>query len=273
VFSEEPEMRFRLTPAAELLRSDVPGSMRVNAMVAGAHWFWRPWGELLHSVKSGETAFEHLYGKNTFDWFKEHPDDARLFDAFHTALTLSNVKPLAAAYDFSRARTIVDVGGGAGALLSAILRAAPSARGVLFDLEHVVAAAKTTADRDTAARCEFVGGDFFKTVPSGGDVYVLKHIIHDWDDDRALTILANCHRAMAGKGKLLLIEELICAPNQPCGAKLGDITMLVRTGGRNRTEKEYRALLTRSGFDVTRVLPGPAGMSLMEAAPDGKRSV
>src|SRR5262249_1233567 len=156
---------------------------------------------------------------------------------------------------FSPARTVVDVGGGSGVLLSAILQRNPAARGVLFDLDHVVKAARSALDPEIAARCEFAGGDFFKTVPSGGDIYVLKHIIHDWDDIRSQAILSSCSRSMAGKGKLLLVEDQVCGPNQPCLAKISDIGMLVRTGGRNRTEKEYRNLLTKSGFEVTRMLP------------------
>lgn len=266
IFAEDDEMRFRLTPAAELLRTGVPGSVRTSAMVAGEDWMWRPWGALLHSVKTGETAFDHLYGMGTFDWFINHPSEARLFDDFQAEGSHTSADAVARIYDFSRARTVVDVGGGSGVLLSAILKRNPAARGVLFDLEHVVKAARSTLDPQIAARCEFAGGDFFKAVPSGGDIYVLKYIIHDWDDKRSQAILSNCRRAMNGKGKLLLVEDLVCGPNQPCRAKVSDITMLVRTGGRNRTENEYRNLLSKSGFEITRVLSAQGELSIIEAS-------
>jgi hypothetical protein len=269
VFAEDADMRFRLTPAAELLRTGVPGSMRSTAIVMGEEWMWRPWGALLHSIKTGETAFDHLYGKGSFDWLKEHPAEARLFDDFQAEGTRRSADAVARAYDFSSARTVVDVGGGAGVLLSAILRRTPNARGVLFDLDHVAQAARSAVEPQIAARCEFTGGDFFKAVPSGGDVYVLKYIIHDWDDSRSQVILSNCRKAMATKAKLLLVEELLCGPNQPCQAKVSDINMLVRVGGRNRTEKEYRTLLTNGGFAVTRVLPAQGDLHVIEAVPKG----
>ncbi len=267
IFAEEEDFQFRLTPAAELLRSGVPGSMRTHAEVVGEERMWRPWGALFHSVTTGETAFDHLYGKNTFDWFREHPAAARLADSSYTENTAPTSEAIAAAYDFSSARTVVDVGGGEGSLLASILRRNRSAHGVLFDLDHVVASARTKLDRDIAVRCEFVGGDFFKAVPAGGDLYVMKHILHDWNDGRANKILNNCRRAMAGRGKLLVVDYMICRRNQPCFAKQGDINMMVRTGGRNRTEKEYRDLFAKSGFDTARAIRSVGELSLIEALP------
>jgi len=267
VFAEEEDFQFRLTPAAELLRSGVPGSMRAHAEVAGEEWMWRPWGALVHSVTTGETAFDHIYGKNTFDWFGEHPAAARLADASYTENTASTSEAIASAYDFSAARTVVDVGGGEGSLLASILRRNRSAHGVLFDLDDVVASARTKLDRDIAGRCEFVGGDFFKAVPAGGDLYVMKHILHDWNDGRANRLLTNCRHAMAGRGKLLVVDYVICGRNQPCFAKQGDINMMVRTGGRNRTEKEYRDLFAKSGFDTARTITSVGELSLIEALP------
>jgi hypothetical protein len=260
VFAEDDGMRFRLTPAAELLRTGTPGSMRTTAVVAGEEWMWRPWGALLHSVTTGETAFDHLYGKGTFDWLAER---------LQAEGTRRSADTVARVYDFSAAQTVIDIGGGAGELLSAILRPNPGTRGILFDLPHVAKAARATVDQKVASRCEFVGGDFLKAVPSGGDVYVLKYIIHDWDDARSVSIMTNCRKAMAGRGRLLLIEDLVCGPNQPCRAKVSDLQMLVRTGGRNRTEKEYRSLLGKSGFEVTRVVPAQGDLSVMEAISKG----
>lgn len=150
-------------------------------------------------------------------------------------------------------------------LLTAILRRNPASRGVLFDLDHVVRAARLRLDQEIASRCEFVDGDFFSAVPAGGDVYVVKYIIHDWDDARSRAILGNVRKAIAQHGKLLLIEQFICSPNHACTAKINDLNMLVRTGGRNRTEKEYRDLLASSGFTARRVFPAPEGLSILEA--------
>jgi hypothetical protein len=266
IFEEQPGMRFRLTPAAELLLPGVPGSVRASALQMGQPDMWRSWGALTHSVKTGENAFEHLYGMNDFEWYKEHPAEARLFDEFQAEMTRRWANAVVGAYDFTAARRVVDVGGGAGELLFTVLRRAPNARGVLFDLDHVVNAARSKVEPVIARRCDFVGGDFFKAVPTGGDIYVMKYIIHDWDDRRARQILGKCHEAMAGKGKLLLVEELVCGPNQRCRAKMSDITMLVRTGGRNRTEQEYRDLLADGGFKLERVLPA-GGLYVMESSP------
>lgn len=267
VFAEEEGLQFRLTPMSELLRSGAHGSVRALAETAGEEWMWRPFGALLHSVTTGETAFEHLYGKNTFDWFKEHPAAAKIYDDFQAQNTAIHSEAVAAAYDFSSAKTVVDVGGGEGVLVTSILRRNQTAHAILFDLDHVVASARTGLDRNIASRCDFIAGDFFKSVPAGGDLYILKYILHDWDDDRANKILATCREAMSGKGRLLVVEEIICGRNQRCYAKEGDITMMVRTGGRNRTEKEYRDLLAKGGFEMTRVIPSQGGPSVMETVP------
>jgi hypothetical protein len=269
VFAEEEDRHFRLTPAAEFLRSGVTGSMRAPAEATGEEWMWRPWGALLHSVTTGETAFDHLYGKNTFDWFSEHPVAAQLADSTYTENTARISEAVAAAYDFSSARNIIDVGGGEGFLLASILRRNQNAHGVLFDLDHVVASARTKLDRAIAPRCDFVAGDFFKSVPAGGDLYVMKHILHDWDNDRANKILTNCRQAMAGRGKLLVVDYIICGPNQPCFAKEGDINMMVRTGGRNRTKEEYRDLLAKGGFGMALPITSLGDLGLIEAVPRG----
>ncbi|PYT26613.1 MAG: hypothetical protein DMG57_20990 [Acidobacteria bacterium] len=226
-----------------------------------------PRGALFHSVTTGKTAFEHLYGKNTFDWFNEHPAAAVLYDDFQAQNSARTSEAVAAVYDFSAARVIVDVGGCEGVLISSILRRNHTPCGILFDLDHVIASARSTLDRAIAPRCDFVGGDFFKAVPEGGDLYIMKYVLHDWDHDRAVSILTNCRRAMAGHGKLLVIEDIVCDRNQPYFAKEGDINMMVRTGGRNRTEKEYRDLLANGGFEMTRVIPSRGGPSVMEATP------
>ena len=268
VFSEEPAGTFRLNAAGEVLRSDVPGSLRVAAEVAGEPWMRGAWGGLLHSIQTGETSFDHLYGKGTFDFFAEpeHREEAALFDSNQAAGTQAGAKAVAEAYDFSTAASVVDVGGGFGALLTAIMQRNPGPKGVLFDLPHVVREAKARFDPALAPRVEFVPGDFFKAVPGGHDVYLMKYILHDWSDERSRAILASTRAAMRGRGKLLVVEVIVSPPNQP-GGKVGDVMMLVRTGGRNRTEPEYRTLLASGGFDVTRVIRSTGDLSIIEATP------
>jgi hypothetical protein len=269
VFAEEEGRRFRLTPAAEFLRSGVPGSLRAAVEARGEDWTWRAWGALLQSVRTGQTGFDLVYGKNTFDWFAENPQAARLFDDMQADLTARTAAAVTTAYDFSTARTIVDVGGGNGTLLAAILGRHAAPRGVLFDLPHVVKAAAPALAAKLGDRCTVAGGDFFKSVPDGGDVYIMKFILHDWNDVRARAILATCHRAMKPGTALLVIEELVCGPNVACDAKVGDLNMLARLGGRNRTEREYRDLLTAAGFTTRRVLPVSGDLAILEATPRG----
>ena len=268
VFREEEDRRFRLTPAAEILRSGVPGSLRASAEARGEDWMWRSWGALRESVMTGKTGFDLVFGKNTFDWFAENPAAARLFDDFQADGTARSAAAVATAYDFSSARVVVDVGGGNGTLLSAILRRHAAPRGVLFDLPHVVEAAKPVVDADISRRCEFVGGDFFKAVPEGGDVYVLKAILHDWEESRAHAILSSCHRVIAAaKARMLVVEDIVCGPNIPCNAKIADVNMLARTGGRNRTEREYRDLLSAGRFNTRRVISVNGSLAVIEAVP------
>ena len=266
LFAEEPARTFRLNEAAEPLRSDVPGSLRAAAEVQGEPWMRGPWGALLHSARTGETAFNHLYGKGTFEFFAEHPDAAFLFDTWQATGTNSGAKAVAAAYDFSAAQSVIDVGGGFGALLTAVMQGYPKLKGALFDLPHVIAKAKGQFDPELARRVEFLSGDFFKAVPAGHDVYLMKYILHDWNDERSRAILASTRAAMRGRGKLLVVEVIVSPPNEP-GGKVGDVFMLVRTGGRNRTEPEYRALLGSGGFDLTRVIPTKSDLTIMEATP------
>lgn len=265
VFAEEDGRRFRLTPAADLLRSDVPNSMRAAAEVRGEAWQWQSWGALIESVKTGKTGFDLVYGKNTFDWFAENPSAARLFDDFQADLTRRTAGAVASAYDFSSAKVIADIGGGNGTLLAAVLERNLSARGILFDLPHVIDAAKQTLPRAISRRCELVGGDFFKAIPRGADAYLLKYILHDWDDEKSRAILGRIREAMAPSAKLLVVEDLVCGPNVRCDAKLGDVAMLARTGGRNRTEKEYRDLLQSGRFQVSRVLPTRGDLAVLES--------
>lgn len=266
VFAEEDGPSFRLTPRAELLLTDVPGSLRVAAEVVGEEWNWRPWGALWHTVKTGETAFDHLYGESTWEWFAGHPAAARLFDQHMDGITSSEAQGVVAAADFAGARTVVDVGGGRGVLLAAILGRHRSARGILFNLPAVIEVARHTLDVDIAQRIEFVAGDFFQAVPGEGDTYILKNILHDWNDDRARDILETCRRAMPRAATLLIIEHVVSPANQLGPGHIADIQMMVRNGGRNRTEEELRHLLAASGFHLRRVIPTVGGPEVMETS-------
>lgn len=265
IFAEEDGPRFRLTPMAQLLRSDVPGSLRGIAEASGEAWTWLPWGSLLHTVTTGETAFEHVFGKNTWDWFYDNPSAGALFDRSMDEITASEARAMVQAYDFGDARSIVDIAGGRGVLLAEILRRHLSVRGILFNLPHVVEAAKSFLDGEVKTRIEFASGNFFQAVPAGGDLYILKNILHDWDDNAAQAILANCRRALTRDAKLLIMEHIVESANAGSAGKIGDISMMVRTGGRNRAEKEFVDLLRKGEFRVSRIIRIASGPATIEA--------
>jgi O-methyltransferase domain/Dimerisation domain len=267
VFAEVEGGRFRLTPLAEGLRTGVPDSVRALAIMLGEESY-RAWSELLYSVKTGQPAFDRVYGVRRFEYFGEHPDAAEVFNEAMTALFGRVHTAVVKAYDFSGFDTIVDVGGGNGSLIILLLRANPRATGVLFETPAVVEDARRRIEAaGLAARCATVAGDIFESVPEGADAYVLAHVIQSFDDDRSVAILRTCHRAMAGRPKLLLVEPVISPGNEASFAKLLDLQMLVVTGGRQRTEAEYRALLGSAGFRPTGVIPTESGESVVEAVP------
>jgi len=258
VFAEAEDGRFGLTPLGECLQTGIPGSVRALTMMTSSEGWYRAWGDLLHSVRTGETAFNHVFGMDLWQYAAQNPEAAALVTEAMAEFTTQVSTAVVTAYDFSRFSKIVDVGGGNGTLLLSILQANPQMSGVLFDLPYVVEdARKHIAATDLTGRCEVVAGDFFASVPSGGDAYILKNIIHGWDDEHALKILQNCHRAMAENGKLLLVEGVIPPGNEPFRGKLVDLHMLVIAGGGGceRTEAEYRALFAAAGFTLTNVVP------------------
>jgi predicted O-methyltransferase YrrM len=272
IFAENGEGRFELTPLATPLQSDVPGSVRAMCAMRGEPWFWGAWGDLLHCVTTGESAFEHRHGKGLFELLSGDPAAMSLFAEAMTSMSETESAAVLAAHDFSAAKTVVDVGGGQGFLLAAILQANPSLRGVLFDLPDTVTRAhRVFESAGVRDRLEVIGGSFFDAVPAGGDAYMLKSVIHDWDDDRAVAILANCRRAMTTSGTLLLIERVIPSGNEPSVAKWMDVNMLVATGGRERTEAEYRSLYASAGFELTRITATAAYMSLIEGKPSDQQ--
>ncbi|HWA98022.1 MAG TPA: methyltransferase [Pirellulales bacterium] len=267
VFAEIDGQQFKLTPDAEPLRSDRPDSLRAVSLMMGDEHY-HAWGELLHSVKTGECAFEHLYRKNVFDYMAERPEQAKTFDAAMTGIHGRETAAMLDAYDLSGVGQFIDVGGGNGSTLAAVLIRYPKLRGTLFDLPGVAERAKERlAAAGVAGRATAVGGSFFESVPSGGDAYLLRHIIHDWDDERSLRILRACRAAMSTAARLLIVESVIAPGNEPSFGKLLDLNMLVVPGGEERTEEEYRALLAQAGFELTRVVPTVAEVSVVEARP------
>jgi O-methyltransferase domain/Dimerisation domain len=268
VFTQDEGQCFALTPQAALLRTNVPGSLRSMAVYWGSPWLWNAWSHLLDGVQTGQTAFDLAHGTSFFAYLAQHPDDAEVFNQYMAEAPMQRHAAVAAASDFSGMRLVVDVGGGHGASLIALLQAHPALRGVLFDLPQVVAGARDhLLAAGVADRCDPVGGDFFASVPPGGDAYLLEAVLHDWDDDRALHILQNCRRVMAGHGKLFVAELIVPEGNAPSQAKLVDVVMLTMLGGQQRTEAEFRALYARAGFQLTNVVLTPSGMYVIEGVP------
>jgi SAM-dependent methyltransferase len=266
VFAETADGRFEHTALSETLRSDHPQSVRPWALLLGAPLVWKPWEELYESVSSGTGAFRRIYGQPFFEYLTSHPEDAAIFHGAMTAGSGSRLPAVLAAYDFSTFERLVDVGGGHGALLRGILSASPKTRAVLYDLPEVVASAESLRAADVAARCEIVGGDFFESVPAGGDGYILSRVIHDWNDERALKILQNCRRAIRPDGRLLLIEGIVTPPNEPDSNKFLDV-WFIGGGGQERNEAEFRALLAQAGFELKRVIATASSTAIIESRP------
>ena len=273
VFSELEPGRFEQTPTSELLRSGTPNSMRPWMRMVGLAAWGPMFAQAMHSVRTGEPSFERTMGVAFFEYMTGHPHDGEIFNEAMTAFGQGVVAAVVQAYDFGGIQRLVDVGGGHGALISAILQANPSLQGTLFDLPHVAAGARSALSVAAVAdRCQIASGDFFESVPPGGDAYILKWIIHDWDRDRAVAILRNCRRAMNPNGRLLLIESVISGPDEPDPGKIMDFIMLLGLGGQERTEQQYADLLGEAGFDLNRVVPTASPMSLIEAMPTGRSS-
>ncbi len=265
IFAETGTGEFTLGLMGSYLQSDTPGSLRAMAIMLGEEHY-QAWGQILYSMKTGESAFEHLYGMPIFDYYAKYPEPARIFDRAMTGFSSAEKDMVVASYDFSTLNQVVDVGGGQGSLLYAILTANPHLTGILFDLPPVIDVAKSTIEaKRLAQRCQWVGGDFFESVPAGGDAYLLKHILHDWDDDRAIAILQQCHCALSEGGRVLAIEQVIPPGNKPFMGKFLDLNMLVMCpGGCERTEAEYRSLFERAGFELTRIVSTLSDTSIIE---------
>jgi orsellinic acid C2-O-methyltransferase len=269
--TENEDGSFALTPLGSLLRTDAPDSLRSWIMWCSGY-MWPVWGNLLHSVRTGESARKLCTGLDGFGHLEQDEEVAAMFNRAMADVTRLVAHEVVRAYDFSEMRQIVDVGGGYGALLAAVLKANPDASGVLLDLPHAIEGARVhLATKGLAERCEFITGSFFESVPPGADAYVLKTIVHDWDDEQSTIILRNCRRAIPPTGKVLLIEQVLpnrfeaCARHQAIAR--ADLNMLVGLGGRERTEAEFGALFALSGFRLARVVSTGLEYSLLEGVP------
>lgn len=268
VLNEIGEGNFGLTPLSKTLRTDVPGSLCSTAALELGGENYAAWGDLFHSIKTGEVAFDHVFGMNLWESLERNPEDARIFNDSMSRATAETNEAILASYDFSAVKRIVEVGGGHGALIISILTEYPEMNGILFDRPSVIEGAISRIDdAGFTDRCEAVAGDFFIGLPSGADAYILKWIIHDWNDERAHTILKNCRNAIRNDGKLILVETVIPPGNEPHFGKFLDLNMMVMTGGLERTEEEFRRLLDASSFRLVRVVPTNSPISIVEAVP------
>jgi hypothetical protein len=260
---------FTLTSLGDTLRSDRPDSLRPLARFWGHQMMQEAWSNLLYSVRTGEPAFDHVFDMPVFAYLEVNPDAAAIYHDSMARMRAAATAAAVAAYDFGSFGTIVDVGGGNGSLLIEILRAYPQPRGIVFDLPHARAEAEELlAAAGLGSRARFDAGDFFASVTAGADCYLLRQVLHDWDDAKAETILRSCREAITPNGTLLLIELLLPEAGDPGQeAVMVDITMLVRVGGRERTEAEYRALLERTGFRLDWVVPTTSPHNILECTP------
>jgi len=268
VLSSDENGRFAQTPLSETLVTDEPGSLRWFAVSELGQEHYPAWGNLMHSVKTGEIAFDNFFGVDIWKYFQQNPDDAAVFNNSMTSVTAHTNEAITSLYDFSQFGTIVDVGGGHGGLITSILEKNPEVKGVLFDAAEVIEGARPKIEAaGLSDRLETVAGDFFKSVPEGGDAYVMKWIIHDWDDEKSNTILKNIRTQMQPNSKLILVDCVVPETDEPHFSKFIDLNMLVMTGGKERTEKEFAQILEAAGFKLLRVIKTDVPHSIVEAEP------
>lgn len=263
LFIEDEQQRFSLTRLGATLRSGAPGYARSTVRSMAAPGMWNAFGNFLQTIKTGQPQ-----GEPIFTDLRANPEQAARLSETMIGFAGEEPAAIAAAYDFSGIRTLVDVGGNTGVLLATILLANPALRGVLYDLPHVAPLAqRTLGDRGLAGRCEVTAGSFFESVPAGGDAYMLSHVVHDWPEEKCLTILRNVRRVIPNDGRLLILEQLIPPGNEPHPSRYIDLILLTITGGTERTADEYATLLARAGFRLTRIVPTALPVSVIEAVP------
>ena len=273
VFAEAAPREFKLTPMGALLKRDMPGNLREFSRFQGDGWHWNSWGALGESVRNGRPArlpcgSGSKLAANCFDYLATQPESAAIFNAAMTGYTTQVHAAIAENYDFGTARVVMDLGGGHGALLALLLDEHPQLRGVLFDRESVVAGApRTFAEFGVADRSQVVAGDFFSAVPQGADIMLLCAVIHDWDDEQAASILRSVVKALPADGRVLIVENVIPEGNEAHPGKLIDLEMLLMTGGRERTQREFEVLLGVAGLRIERVISTAVSISIIEARP------
>lgn len=270
LFTQGEDGVFALAPGGERLRTGVPGSLRAYAMTFCGPRQWQAWGELAHSVATGERAYDHVFGTSFYDHLARDGEEGKRFTEAMSGSITDVAAALPEAYDFSGMATVVDVGGGDGAVLSSVMRAWPGVRGVLFEREALVEAGRRRlGGAGLEGRWEVVAGDFFTALPEGADAYLLVRVLRAFDDERAAAVLRACARALPAHGRVLVVERVLPPGDEPSRAKLADLNMLVLTGGQERSEAEYAALLRRAGLVLTRVVPAGEEMSVVEASAAG----
>lgn len=267
VVKTESDGRFALTPLSEILVT-APGSVRWFIVSELGQEHYPAWGNLMHSVKTGEIAFDNHFGVDIWEYFGQNPEDAAVFNDSMSGMTAAVNEAIMSRYDFSPFDKVVDVGGGHGGLITSILKQNPQVKGVLFDAPVVIEGARPRLEAaGIADRCEAVSGDFFKAVPAGGDAYVMKWIIHDWEDEKAIRILKNCRTHMQPNGRLIIVDCVVPENDEPDFSKTFDLNMMVMTGGKERTAAEFEHLLATAGFKLLRVIPTDLPTSIVEAQP------
>ncbi len=266
IVTEQADQRFALTPLGEALQTGAPGSARASVLTLAGPMFWNSLAEFIYSLETGKPSFEKAFGMPVFEYLAQNPEAASAFSETMVGFHGQEPPAVAKAYDFSGIKTLVDVGGATGNMLATILSAHSGVHGVLFDLPHVVREAPAFLEaRGVGDRVTIEGGSFFESVPSGGDAYLLSHIIHDWSEEQCLTILSKCREAMPPAGKLLLVEFVLPPGDAPHPGKVLDMVMLTMPGGQERTGAEYDELLRKAGFCLTRVIPTESPASIVEA--------
>jgi hypothetical protein len=265
VFCQQPDGRFENTPQSDCLRSDVPGSQWAMAVMMGEEHYLA-WAELLYCIRTGEGGFRKVFDRPIFEYLQENPEQGQLFDAAMTSIHGAETAAMLDAYDFSEIGTLCDIGGGNGSLLLRTLERFPHLRGILYDLPHVAERARKALESSSFSnRCETRGGSFFDSIPTGADAYLLRHIIHDWDDEKSRLILKNIRKVLPAQGRVLLVESVIAPGNEPSFAKWLDLTMLVIPEGKERTEPEFRELLDSASLQLVRIVPTASEISIIEA--------
>ena len=267
VLTEGSDGKFSNTPLSKILSSNARPSLRGLAMMLGRDWHNRGWSRLEYCVRTGKQALDEVYGMPIFEFFKNNPQEAEIFDAAMTNLSMIDGPAVADAYNFGGIQSLVDIAGGRGLLLATLLERNPNLRGTLYEMPHVLEGAKTGALRPFLDRCTLASGDMFASVPKGADAYIMKHIIHDWPDEGCIKVLRACREGVTAGGKLLVVDCLIQPGSDFSPAKFQDVQMMLFPSGRERTEVEFRELFAKAGWKLSRVIPTAAMDFIVEGVP------